>query len=397
MNLRILVIDDDEDALLLLKLILQPYGYQIMSIQDISQAVNTVRRKNPDLIILEPAIQNGEGFDLCRRLRMTPGGHARPILMLSRLGQSEEIVRGLEAGASAYLVKPPDPSELVARIQALLRQHQVLRPMVVVVMGAKPGVGATMIAVNLGVALAYHWQEKVVLLDAEIPGGDSSFHLGLQPAHSVADLISYGNEVDKELIEGVICHHDSGLQVIAAPAEAPSQPVPPGFLTPIIHAMTGQQKYVIVDSPPVAGKRLSELVRAADQMLLVAVPELPALQRAARLAEAISRENHQVAMQLCLVLNQADREGGIPVSDLPPALQEYPLIELPFDAPRVLTSINVGKPLVLYAPNCKLARKLVQMAQEIRTPAMETHAEPEPESKGAGVKGLLDRLRRASP
>jgi len=389
MSPRILVIDDDHDALLLLKLTLQPYGYQIIDANRIIHGLNIARQENPDLIVLEVAIEGGAGFDLCRRLRLLPGGRARPILILSRLRRPEEVIRGLEAGANGYMTKPANPAELVARVQALLGSDRSFRPVVVLVLGGKGGVGATTIAVNLGITLARRWPEQVVLIDAEIPGGDPAVHLNLHPGHTLADLISYGHTVDTELVEGVISKHSSGLQLISAPTEELEHSPAPDYLTPILHAMAGHQKCVIIDSPPVFGEQLKALAQLATHILVIATPELPALLRARALLDSIPRGDAEEGPQLHLVLNQADRAGGVPVDSFPDGLEVYPLVQIPHDPQGALASINAGEPIVSRAPHSTMARKIVQLAQSLCLFNEEEGVQPWP---GSRIKAVLNRL-----
>ncbi len=371
MSPRILVIDDDDDTHLFLKLTLQPHGHQVIGAHSVTQGLNAARRENPDLIVLEAAIENGAGFDLCRRLRLLPGGRARPILIVSRLRDREDLVRGLEHGASAYLTKPADPTELVVRVHMLLRYDQAPRPTVILVVGAKGGVGATTIAVNLGVALARRWREKVALIDAEFPGGDPAVQLDLRPTHTLADLVSYGQSVDVEMVEGVLQEHSSGLRLLSAPIGVLDELPPPDFLVPIIHLMSGHQTYVIVDMPASMREHVEVTARLADHILVVVVPELTALSRAGMLLDSLTRRldsDVETHPQFCLVLNQVGRGGSILVDELPEDLKAYPSVRIRYDARRVLASINAGVPLVLRSPRSAIARELVQLAQSLRRP-----------------------------
>ncbi|MCS7219735.1 MAG: response regulator [Anaerolineae bacterium] len=392
MSPRILVIDDDHDSRLFLKLTLQPYGHQILDSVDIAQGLNLARRKDLDLIILEAGIGGGAGFDLCRRLRLLPGGRSLPILILSYLRHPEDVVRGLQAGANGYITKPADPAELVARVHALLGYRQTPQPRVTWVLGVKGGVGATTLAVNLGVALAHHWRERVVLVDAEIPGGDAAIHLGLRPSHTLADLISYGHMVDAEVVERVMCRHRSGLQLITAPPAELGQPLEPEFLTPIVQAMTGRQEHVIVDCPPLSRDHIIALARLSDRILLVVTPESTALFRAITLLNALSssREGNSEGAQIQLVINDADRAGGIPMEHLPARLKPYPIARLSSDVRDVLSSINTGEPLVLSAPRTRLSREIVQLARSCRR---ETAEDEDISAPAERVRSWWSRLR----
>ncbi len=389
MSPRILVIDSDNDTRLFLKLTLQPYGHQIIDATDAAQGLSIARAENPDLVILEPAIGGGAGFDLCRRLRMLPGSRPCPILILSQMRGREEVVRGLEAGANDYLVKPANAIELAARVHTLLGYRQALTPTVILVAGAKGGVGATTFAVNLGIALASLEQGRVALIDTEIPGGDPAVHLGVNPQHTLLDLISYGAHVDAELVEAVACRHSSGLLLLAAPTEEVDQPIAPDYLAPIIQAMTGRQSHVILDYSLSGAASFASLARLADHILVVSTPELPALIKADAALAAAQRYRERNG-QLRLILNQAGREGGAPAEDLPGSLNTYPITQLPYDPARILPAINAGDPLVLRLPNQPWAREVMRLARFLHDPEEATDAESKATAR---VRTLLLRMR----
>lgn len=389
MSPRILVIDPDNDTRLFLKLTLQPYGHQIIDATDAAQGLSLARGESPDLVIVEPAIGGGAGFDLCRRLRMLPGSRPCPILILSQMRSREEVVRGLEAGANDYLVKPANTIELAARVHTLLGYRQALTPTVILVAGAKGGVGATTIAVNLGVALASLEQDRVALIDTEIPGGDPAVHLGVNPQHTLLDLVSYGAHVDAELVEAVACKHGSGLSLLAAPVEEVDQPIAPDCLAPIVQAMTGRQNYVILDYSLSGAESFASLARLADHILVVSTPELPALIKADAALAAAQRYRERDG-RLHLILNQADREGGMPAEDLPGQLKMHPITQLPYDPARILPSINAGDPLVSRLPNRPWAREIMRLAHSLRDSEEATATES---GATARVRSLLLRMR----
>lgn len=114
----ILVIEDDPDLSLLLKLELETEGYQVLAALDGMQGLIEARKNNPDLIILDRSLPRMDGLEVCQRIRQT--SHV-PILMLTSFDKISEKVAGLDAGASDYLTKPFHIDELLARIRALLR------------------------------------------------------------------------------------------------------------------------------------------------------------------------------------------------------------------------------------------------------------------------------------
>ena len=115
----ILVIDDDVDMVYLLRRLLESAGFQVVSAPDGESGLRVFPEVAPELIILDVNLPLLDGLDVCRRLRRRS---LVPILMLSCHREDYHKVVGLETGADDYLGKPFNPSELLARVNALLRR-----------------------------------------------------------------------------------------------------------------------------------------------------------------------------------------------------------------------------------------------------------------------------------
>jgi len=116
------VVDDDAPVRRMLERTLSAEGYAVVSAADGGQALASVERHAPDLVVLDVGIPGLDGMAVCRRLRAA--GLALPILMLTARDAVADRVAGLEAGADDYLVKPFASEELVARLRALTRRGQ---------------------------------------------------------------------------------------------------------------------------------------------------------------------------------------------------------------------------------------------------------------------------------
>jgi two-component system, OmpR family, response regulator MprA len=127
MKERILIIEDDEAILKVLRRVLTYEGYQVDTAIEGQSGLNMVRDVIPDLVVLDWMLPGMDGLEVCRRLRTTG---SIPILMLTAKDTIQDRVQGLDAGADDYLVKPFELDELLARIRALLRRTQTDRAQV---------------------------------------------------------------------------------------------------------------------------------------------------------------------------------------------------------------------------------------------------------------------------
>ncbi|MCE7934237.1 MAG: DNA-binding response regulator [Chlorobi bacterium CHB2] len=118
----ILVVDDEEDIVQLLKYNLAKEGYSVATALNGVQALQAADGTHLDLIILDVMMPELDGFEVCRRLRSTPAHATTPIIFLTaRVGEFDEIL-GLELGADDYIQKPISPRVLLARVKSILRR-----------------------------------------------------------------------------------------------------------------------------------------------------------------------------------------------------------------------------------------------------------------------------------
>ncbi len=119
---KILVVDDEEDILELLKFKLSREGYQVTCAASGEEALSCVRLETPHLIVLDLMLPGIDGIEVTRELKNDPDTKDIPIVMLTAKGEEADIVTGLELGADDYITKPFSPRILLARVRAVLRR-----------------------------------------------------------------------------------------------------------------------------------------------------------------------------------------------------------------------------------------------------------------------------------
>jgi two-component system alkaline phosphatase synthesis response regulator PhoP len=119
---KILVIEDDRDISELITYNLEREGYEIACLYDGSQAVDFVRKRRPELIILDLMLPEVDGLEICRTLKSDAATKQIPIVMLTAKSEEADVVVGLQMGADDYIPKPFSPKVLVARIKAITRR-----------------------------------------------------------------------------------------------------------------------------------------------------------------------------------------------------------------------------------------------------------------------------------
>ncbi|MFQ5938650.1 MAG: phosphate regulon transcriptional regulator PhoB [Alphaproteobacteria bacterium] len=124
MTPHILVVEDEAALVELLRYNLEEEGFRVSDAADGEAALAALAEDKPDLVVLDLMLPLISGLEICRQLRRRPETRGLPIIMLTARGEESDRIRGLDSGADDYVTKPFSPSELVARVRAVLRRSR---------------------------------------------------------------------------------------------------------------------------------------------------------------------------------------------------------------------------------------------------------------------------------
>ncbi|HXS19303.1 MAG TPA: response regulator transcription factor [Polyangiaceae bacterium] len=155
--MRLLLVDDSPELLDLVVRALSKDGHEVETASDVASALSAVNKEEPEVMVLDLALPDGTGIDLCSQLRQA--GRRFPILLLTAHGEVHRRVEGLNAGADDFLSKPFAMAELRARVRALARRGPLVRQ------SSRLCVGA--VELDLAARRAYHAGEEVPVTGRE--------------------------------------------------------------------------------------------------------------------------------------------------------------------------------------------------------------------------------------
>jgi len=124
MKPMVLIVEDEAPLVTLLRYNLEKEGFAVCSAGDGEEALLQIAENKPDAVLLDWMLPLVSGLEVCRQIRRAPSSRALPIILLTARGEETDRVRGLDSGADDYIVKPFSPSELVARLRAVIRRAQ---------------------------------------------------------------------------------------------------------------------------------------------------------------------------------------------------------------------------------------------------------------------------------
>jgi pilus assembly protein CpaE len=369
-------------------------------------AIDATRRHlaqdSPDIALLD--LRLPDSLNLLESLAESSPATA-PIVLVTA-DQMGQLQQALLAGARGFSLVPLTGDDLLATLRQVhaaelkRRQRQPSQAagsdQVIAISGIKGGVGRTLIAVNLAVALAQKSGESVALLEGHASLGDIAPLLNVHPLHTLVDLVTEPSRLDADLIRGALVKHASGVNVLfAARTMEGGRQMTPELLAAALFHIRRIVRYVVVDTAPVVNGVLGEVLASADVVMVVTTPELPSLRRATLLLQAAQAEDLPVG-KLRLVLNREGITGGVSRADIAQRLGVPIAFALPDDPALVAYSVNRGMPLVQSHPKSLLARRLRQLASQLVVTAQPDAIHPTREPVGHRTAIRLPKRLRLS-
>ena len=227
-NIRILVIEDDDDARLMYSIMLRSWGYEIIEAPTGAEGIRVARQEKPDLILLDIMMPDLDGYEVCKQLRSDPHFRTVPILFLSALDAPDDRIKGYTIGGDDFINKGKvEYQELGARIKAALDRLQRLR---LEMRGKQPGtslglfslrggVGVSTLALNLARYAAAWIDTPTVLLDLAFPIGSIGLWSGVEGSRHITELLSRSAaDINLSLIQSFSLQNVHGFWFIPGPS-----------------------------------------------------------------------------------------------------------------------------------------------------------------------------------
>jgi pilus assembly protein CpaE len=295
--------------------------------------------------------------------------HARPVVVVCAGNPNGFVREVLTSGADDIVLvdgaAPPGPETFFAMQKALARRASGSardgRGSLVCVLGPKGGIGKTLTATNLGVALADSGRRTVVV-DLDLQFGDAGLALGLQPERTIYDLATSGGVLDAEKVDGFLVDHPSGLRALLAPVR-PDQAsaITTAFLKDLYETLTGAYDYVVVDTPPGFTPEVIATIDSAASICMMGMLDAPSLKNTKLGMETLGLMGYPLE-RVRVVLNRADSNVGISHADVVAVLGRAPDVLIPSQRD-VVRHINAGQPIVTAARRSEPAKALRALSE----------------------------------
>ncbi|HEV2275279.1 MAG TPA: AAA family ATPase, partial [Acidobacteriaceae bacterium] len=260
------------------------------------------------------------------------------------------LLQAMRSGCAEFLTKPVEAVELSA---SLARFHQSgtmtgaaqrSGGRVLLLAGAKGGVGTTTLAVHLAIHLA-HRNQRTLLIDLKPQLGHVALHLGLKDTmYHFDELLRNADRLDAELLRGFVVRHGSGVEVVASPEAGPAHSEDRNAaIERVMDFLRREYDCVLIDSPP-GQSRASSVFEQADEVYLVSTPDVAALRDLARMVEHLSLNDLAVG-KMRLVLNRSTADDPANAEQIEKAVHLPVSVAVPDNARELLRAVNEGQPV----------------------------------------------------
>jgi pilus assembly protein CpaE len=287
---------------------------------------------------------------------------ATPVLLVLTQLDPAVMLEAMRAGVNECVVPPISVSELQAVLKRL-RKPASAAPAgdVFAFIGAKGGVGATTVAVNVATALAKAQPDSTLLVDLNMACGDAAVFLGDEPRFSVVDAVENVHRLDVSFFRSLVVKSKSGVELLGAGSRPLPGAVDAGRIRAVLEFASQTRRYTVLDVPR-SDPAVLDALELASQIVIVANQELATVRSASRMAATLRQRYGE--HRLNLVLTRTDRRAEIGAEDIQRAVGLEIRYTFPSDYRLALQAMNKGRPVVLDNHN-PLSGAFVSFAKDL--------------------------------
>jgi pilus assembly protein CpaE len=335
------------------------------TIAEASEFAASVGTHKPDAILVDLGHAPHAVLDMVESLSAP-----RPeFLACGPEDQSDVILRALRQGAREFLPAAPSSVQVSAAVQRVVLERAPKtepreRAPLLAVMGAKGGVGATVVACQLAASLQ-RAGERTVIVDLNCPLGDVALHFDVKPVYTLADVSRNADELDASLVRGLLQRHHTGLHILAAPSRVEeAELVKESHVHGVLEILRQEFDWVVVDVSRSWNEPSVRTLDLADGILLVTLQDVPTLTHARAHRDLLVRLGHDPA-KIHTVANRYSKRDLVSDDDLVEFLGVKPEASIPNDYATTAVSVNEGRPVADVAPRSELHRAFQSLARQV--------------------------------
>lgn len=357
------------------------------------EGIQFAHEMDPDVVLMDINMPDVDGITATENIRQKMP-HIQ-VVILSVQGDQNYMRRAMLAGARDFLTKPPMGDELISAIRRAGEMARVerakiasVRPAanvastgmpsmavagfgltrgkVVSVYSPKGGTGCTTIAVNLALAL-HNDDTRVVIVDSNLQYGDVAVFFNEQGKNTIADLAPLADELDPDIVDGVLLKHAAtGISILASPSRPEmADKISADQFLKIIEFLRQMYAYVVIDTAPYLSDVTVAAIDVSDVIVLVTTQDIPAIKNARLFLDLL--QNLRIDRnRIAFVMNRFDKRIAITAERVGENLKQEVAAVLPLDERVVIPAVNRGVPFMVDNKSQPVARGIFGLAESVR-------------------------------
>jgi pilus assembly protein CpaE len=319
------------------------------------------------------------------------------VLVVSESTDGQHILTAMRAGVREFLNKPIDRALLTQAFEKVVAQttSSVKLGRVISVIGTIGGSGASSLAVNLATELndivKDGSERRVVVVDMDFRYGQLGTMLDLQADYTIADLADTPKQLDSAIIDKAMVKHASGVHLLARPNQfTQADHITAAHCASVLSALQQMYEYVVIDGPNRFDPGGSTVLDLADVNLLVVQLLVTSVRNVHRMLEELREAGYNLS-RFKLICNRVGRDSGhLGIEHVEKTLNLKVSHQIPDDWKTISSAINMGVPLIEFAPKSRVRAAIRELAENI------VHPEQPKSENGSSKLGFSRMFSRAS-